>query len=245
MKRLVVAAMILSLSMSVVACGDTKKTNGGAASTGSNSITSTEQAAEVVGTESEEVVGTEAGTETGEELPEVPVFVEVENVGEALAEKFHEAAKVNPDATNVEIVDQLFTLGVFPFQGASMDVNEGVLTGFDNAEIKGFESGTVFQPMISTIPFVGYVFTIGESGDIDAFTQTLNDNANKAWNICTEAEDMVIETEGNKVLFVMSPRKFDNPTTDAGTEATEGTETTEGNADVTPLDEDLTEENEE
>lgn len=112
------------------------------------------------------------------------------------------------DKTPQEIADALLTNEVIQFMPMSMPVEEGFLNGF-NEEIKGFEEGVMFGPMIGTIPFVGYVFTVAEGGDVDAFVKTLEDNANLRWNICTEAEELIVETEGNTVFFVMCPKSFE------------------------------------
>ena len=42
-----------------------------------------------------------------------------------------------------------------------------------------------------------------------AFAETLEDNANLRWNICTEAEELIVESEDNTVFFLMSPKKFE------------------------------------
>ena len=67
----------------------------------------------------------------------------------------------------------------------------------------------MFAPMIGTIPFVGYVFTLDEGADVDAFMQVLSDNADPRWNICTEAEETVIESADSMVFFVMCPAQFE------------------------------------
>ena len=91
----------------------------------------------------------------------------------------------------------------------TIDVEEGYLTGFDNTEIKGFKSGVMFAPGMGTIPFVGYIFTLDDGADVDAFVSNLKSSANLRWNICTEAEQMVVEKSGNKVFFVMCPKSFE------------------------------------
>ncbi len=92
------------------------------------------------------------------------------------------------------------------FGAAFVSVEEGFLNGFDN-EIKGFSSGAFFGPMIGSIPFVGYVFEV--AGDEKAFMKTLEENANLRWNVCTQADEMVCDSVGKKVFFVMSPKSFD------------------------------------
>ncbi len=116
--------------------------------------------------------------------------------------------KTMADKTPQEIADALLTNEVIQFMPASMPVEEGFLNGFDN-EIKGFKEGVMFGPAIGTIPFVGYIFTVADGGDVDAFVKTLGDNANLRWNICTEAEEMICEAVGNTVFFVMCPTSFE------------------------------------
>ena len=89
-----------------------------------------------------------------------------------------------------------------------MEVEPGLLQGFDNAEIKGFKEGAVFMPMIGTIPFIGYVFTLEDGTDASSFISKLKSNANLRWNICTTADEMVAGSVGNKVFFVMCPTEF-------------------------------------
>ena len=130
---------------------------------------------------------------------------EPETVGGFLAADF----KSNPEGTAKEVADRLIQNEVLPFEAVTMAVEPGLLMGFDNAEITGFSEGVSFAPMIGTIPFIGYVFELDEGADVEAFTKVLEDNANLCWNICTEAEEITVETEGNTVLFVMSPMNFE------------------------------------
>ncbi|MBR3767753.1 MAG: hypothetical protein IKL10_05890 [Clostridia bacterium] len=117
-----------------------------------------------------------------------------------------EAAK--EDATANTIATALSTNEVVAFMPMVQDMEEGYLAGFD-ADITGFASCTAFMPMIGTIPFVSYVFELAEDADADAFVTTLKDNANLRWNICTAAEEMLVETVGNFVFFIMAPLSFE------------------------------------
>ena len=74
----------------------------------------------------------------------------------------------------------------------------------------------MFGPMIGTIPFIGYVFTLAEGADVEAFKTLLTDNANLRWNICTAAEELVVESEGNTVFFLMCPTTFEQPEGEGG-----------------------------
>ena len=130
---------------------------------------------------------------------------EPETVGAVLLGDF----KADTEGTAQEIAERIASNDIIPFEAAALPVEPGFLAGFDNAEITGFESGTMFAPMMSVVPFVGYVFELSDDADVDAFKQTLTDNANLRWNVCTEAEEMVVESEGNKVFFLMAPKSFE------------------------------------
>lgn len=126
-------------------------------------------------------------------------------VGEPLVVSFEE----NSDKSAQEIADLLLSNPNLGFMGMTMAVEEGLLSGFGNAEIKGFKEGVMFGPAIGTIPFIGYVFTLDEGTDVDGFKQTLKDNADLRWNICTEADELIVESEGDKVVVIMTPNEFE------------------------------------
>ena len=130
---------------------------------------------------------------------------EPETVGEVLLADF----KANAEGNAQEIVDGIMQNEILPFETAKMPVEPGLLTGFDNAEITGFKEGVMFAPMMGTIPFVGYVVTLEDGADVSAFISTLTANANKRWNICTEAEETVTGSKGNKVFFVMCNKSIE------------------------------------
>ena len=67
----------------------------------------------------------------------------------------------------------------------------------------------MFAPMIGTIPFVGYIFVLEEGTDVDGFKSTLETNADPRWNICTEADETIVDSVGNTVFFLMSPNTFE------------------------------------
>lgn len=142
----------------------------------------------------------------GEESKEESV---PKTVGNILAADFEDYLEQNPDVTAQEMADHILANSIIEFEGASMPVEEGLLMGFNNAEITGFEEGVMFAPMIGSIPFLGYVFTLEEGADADAFVKLLEDNADPRWNICTEAEETVTKTAERMVFFVMSPSQFE------------------------------------
>ena len=138
-------------------------------------------------------------TGSGEEVKEP------ETVGEFLRQDF----VTNSEGSAQEVVDRLIQNEILPFEAVTMPVEPGLLTGFDNTEITGFKEGVMFAPMMGTIPFVGYVFVLEDETDVTEFVNILGDNANLRWNICTEAEEMIVEGEENTVLFLMCPKSFE------------------------------------
>lgn len=104
-----------------------------------------------------------------------------------------------------EIADAAIKNDAIKFMGSTAPVEAGSLAGF-KAEIAGFDEAVMFAPNISSIPFVGYVFKVSENPD--AFAKKLSENADPRWNICTEAEETIVETKDGKVFFVMCPREI-------------------------------------
>ena len=91
------------------------------------------------------------------------------------------------------------------FDGLTMPVEPGLLMGFGNTEITGFDEGVMFGPVISTTPFVGYLFHLDGSVDDDAFMEKLESSADLRWNICTSADEMLSSEKSDIVFFVMAP----------------------------------------
>ena len=133
-----------------------------------------------------------------------------DTVGSALLEDF----QANATGSAQEIAEHLLTNKAIAFMGAVAPVEEGLLTGFGETEITGFEEGAMFAPMIGTIPFMGYIFALSDGADVESFKTMLKDNANLRWNICTAAEELIVANEGNTVFFLMSPRSFEQPETE-------------------------------
>lgn len=133
-----------------------------------------------------------------------------DTVGSALLEDF----RANTSGTAQEIADRLLQNPVIGFMGGAVPVEEGLLTGFGEKEITGFKEGVMFAPMIGTIPFVGYIFVLNDGVDVEEFKTTLKDNADLRWNICTQADEMIVAHEGSIVFFLMSPKSFEQPETD-------------------------------
>ena len=137
-----------------------------------------------------------------------------DTVGGKTAALFLDELKANGEISNQELADAILEKSQFEFAAVSMEVEPGLLTGFGNTEITGFQDGVMFGPVIGTIPFIGYVFTVEDGTNVDDFVALLKDNAERRWNICTDAEEMTAEQSGSRVLFVMGPRSFEEGETE-------------------------------
>lgn len=113
----------------------------------------------------------------------------------------------NSNKSTEEIANACLSAPEIQFMGSVMPVEEGALTGIDT-EIKGFSSGHMFAPNIGTIPFVGYILDAGEKAP--ELAETMKSNANLRWNICTEAEELVVDTTDGKVFFLMCPKSLES-----------------------------------
>lgn len=208
MKRFLVTILSVAIAANLVACGC------GAA----NNNAEVEQDAVV---EEDPTMNQPAAApeDTPAEMPTPSVDSEMavedetvatgDTVGAMLAEEFHALKAENAAITAQEMADAILANPIIQFGGTTMEVEAGLLTGFGNAEITGFNSGVMFAPMIGSIPFVGYVFELEDGVDADAFMQTLSDNADPRWNVCVEAEETVVENADNMVFFVMCPAQFE------------------------------------
>ena len=145
-------------------------------------------------------------TETIEETTG-EISASAETTGQILLSAFHAEMESDPAITPEKLAEKLLANSVIQFQGAQMPVEQGLLAGFGNTEITGFKEGVMFSPMIGSIPFVGYIFLLEDGSDPQAFVQTLKDNADPRWNICTEADEVIADNAGNTVFFVMCPSK--------------------------------------
>lgn len=126
------------------------------------------------------------------------------SAAQTLLNVFYDELAANPSATAEELANKVIAHESIQFMPMVAPMEEGYLTGFNN-EIKGFKEAYTFAPGIGTIPFVGYIFTLADGADVEAFKTTLKTEANLRWNICTQADEMVCENVGNTVFFLMCP----------------------------------------
>lgn len=207
MKRFSVTLLSVAIAANLVACGCGTTNNNGAATEQDSSMDQPAAAPEDTPAEMPET-----GEETGQEEAGTEGMgsnISGDTVGSLLVEEFHALKAENTAITAQEMAEAIIANPMIQFEGAAMEVEEGLLTGFGNTEITGFTDGVMFAPMIGSIPFVGYVFTLEDGADAEAFMQVLKDNADPRWNICVEAEETVVENADNMVFFVMCPSQFE------------------------------------
>ena len=189
MKKFLLTVLIFALSVSLVACGGKKDT----------AVTT------------DAPVSTDAPA-NGDITPDVGA----DTVGGKHWAAFVAEKTANAAITVEELANKLVSLEINQFSGGAMAVEPGFLSGFDNYEVKDFETGVTFCPMIGSIPYVGYVFELAEGADVAGFVKGLTDNANPRWNICVTADQTVIGSVGNTVFFLMCPATYDAPVADGG-----------------------------
>jgi predicted small lipoprotein YifL len=190
MKKIIALLACLAMLLSMVACGN--------------------ETPEV--TDPTTTAPTTESTEPNNEIVETPDEPATTDgtVGQTLLAAF----KANSTGTAEEIANAVVFNPIIQFMPMAMPldpVEQKLLNGFGETEITGYEEGAMFGPMIGTIPFIGYIFKLADGADVEAFKTLLKDNANLRWNICTAAEELVVENEGNTVFFLMCPASFEQP----------------------------------
>ncbi len=208
MKKLLLSALALTLTISMVACGSAEEPSEGI-SNEAPVETEAPAAPEVTEAPAEDAEGEVIGGEVVEgETTEGEVSGET--LGNMLLADFNAALTEDASLDATALAEKLCANEMASLIGpVTMPVEPGFLMGFNNYEVTGFEEGVMFAPMIGSVPFVGYVFTLPADADADAFVTGLKDNADLRWNICVEADELVAEANGNKVFFVMCPTKIE------------------------------------
>ena len=229
MKKFLSLILALTMILSLAACGASNDAEENDAPVGGEEIVEDEtvtdgEAAEGEGAEGEveeepavedeqPAADPNAPVENEPAAPDAPAEPETEQPeqsapaasGDTVAAQLQKAFEGMADASALDIATALSTHEVIKFGAGAMPVEPGLLSGFDNYEVTGFQEGAVFMPMIGSIAFVGYIFTLEDGADVNAFMENLKANCNPRWNICVAAEETLVSNVGNKVFFVMSP----------------------------------------
>ena len=136
----------------------------------------------------------------------MPFYGELASEARDFTDMFHNYLKEHPDTALLPMLEYFSSHQKLAEMGAR-EVQEGTLTGFGSfeepAEITGFSEGAVLEPMMSPNTFICYAFRLPEGADREAFVKMLNDNANLVWNVCVAANTIIIENDGDCILFMM------------------------------------------
>jgi len=125
-------------------------------------------------------------------------------------ETFKQIKAENPNMSAEELANALVASKagqVAIGMGMGMAVEPGMLQGFDENEITGFESGAIFSPMMG-YGFIGYVFELAEGADVKAFMADLETKSNLSWMVCYTAEMKAVGAVDNTVFFIMCPKEI-------------------------------------
>lgn len=196
MKKLIALLLTLTLVFSLASCSGGKNDKvEDTENTGTTDIV-TPEPDETPSPDENDTVTDGAGENAGKPSDET--------MGETLKAQFMEMMESGETYTLEALAQALTENDVIEFASATMEIAEGYLPGF-SSDITGFKEGYTFGPVIGSIAFVGYVFTLEDGADVDSFVKTLEDNADPRWNICVEASETVTAASGNTVFFVMCP----------------------------------------
>lgn len=202
MRKTMLVALAGAMMLSVVGCGQKATVD----ETTSTVETTTSAADETVESEATDEVAT-----PNDISDDAIVKTDMTTVGHQLANQFVEIAGKDGATTNSIATELAKSMGEELGMEAT-DVEEGYLPGFTE-DIKGFKSATEFGPVVSTIPFVGYVFEVESDDEVQQFIDTIDAVHNTRWNVCTEADEVTVTNSGKFVLYVMAPYTFDEPET--------------------------------
>ena len=203
-RKTLVLILATSLVLSLTACGG-KKTEVEAPVKEEVTTETVEETTEAV--ESTEIESTESSEESTEAVESTEGTEVSDTQTDTVASKLYELFETEIATTDDinAVANKIIENDCFKeVSMTTMEVEPGFLNGFE-AEITGFNNGVMFAPMIGTIPFVGYIF---ETDNTELLIDELETNASLNWNICTTADEMLVETHGNYVFFVMSPYSF-------------------------------------
>lgn len=203
-RKTLVLMLATSLVLSLTACGG-KETEVEAPVKEEVTTETVEETTEAV--ESTEIESTESGEESTEAVESTEETEVNDTPTDTVASKLYELFETEIATTDDinEVANKLIEAEYFKeVSMTTMEVEPGWLNGFEN-EIKTFNNGVMFAPMIGTIPFVGYIF---ETDDTELLMSELEANALLNWNICTTADEMLVKAHDNYVFFVMSPYTF-------------------------------------
>ena len=93
----------------------------------------------------------------------------------------------------------------------TVELNEENIEGYlANTDVK-FTQGICSAPMMSSIPYELILLKLDENADVDAIKSSIKENANPRKWLCVEAEEVIVESIDNTVLFLMANKTEAEP----------------------------------
>lgn len=97
----------------------------------------------------------------------------------------------------------------------TVELNEENIQGYlENTDVK-FTEGICSAPMMSSIPYELILLKVDENADIDAIKSSIKENANPRKWVCVEAEEVIVESIDNTILFLMANKTEADPVKNA------------------------------
>lgn len=154
-----------------------------------------DETVDVKATETLGVEATEEIEESEEMAPPEVIAITEDAIKEAVETNMQKSTDLKEILTNVA------DSGVIPFPCMVESIPEEFMPGFKNS-VKGFSEGAMMVPVISSQPFIVYMF---KTADAPKLMEDLKEQADMRWNICTEATVLMCEAYEDVVLFGMLP----------------------------------------
>ena len=80
-----------------------------------------------------------------------------------------------------------------------------------SCEQVGFKSTKIcFEADVTEETLLEQIDALNKDADVDGFMNSLKENANLRWNVCTAADEMTVTNVGNTVFFLMAPLSFED-----------------------------------
>lgn len=106
-------------------------------------------------------------------------------------------------------LDEEFRASLEHYQ--TVELNEENIQGYLGDTDFKFTEGISSAPMMSSIPYELVLLKLDENADVDAVKSTIKENANPRKWVCVEAEEVIVESIDNTVLFLMANKTEATP----------------------------------
>lgn len=97
----------------------------------------------------------------------------------------------------------------------TVELNEENIQSYLGETDVKFTEGICSAPMMSSIPYELILLKLDENADVDAVKSAIKEHANPRKWVCVEAEEVIVESIDNTVLFLMANEEEPTPIKDA------------------------------